>query len=146
MCARIKKLFARIFDIFNQMDRPQLPKAMFYRICAKKNHQKNLYTLQYFFYVCNVFVQRTRPNAVDRLGCTTYRATLRVDLIHLVSLLLVATLELTLHHPPPFTLATALHRFQPAQGRASTTPTSCRARHCNVFVKRTPPNAVDRLG
>ena len=30
---------------------------------------------------CNVFVKRTRPNAVDRLGWTTYRATLRVDLL-----------------------------------------------------------------
>ena len=63
-----------------------------------------------------------------------------------IYLSLVATLELTLHHPPPITLATALHRLQPAQGRASTTPTSWRARHCNVFVKRTRPNAVDRLG
>ena len=66
--------------------------------------------------------------------------------IYLVSFLLVATLELTLHHPPPITLATAHYRLQPAQGRASTTPTSCRARHCNVCVKRTCPNAVDRLG
>ena len=47
---------------------------------------------------------------------------------------------------PPFTLATALHRLQPAQGRASTTPMSCRARHCNVCVKRTRPDAVDWLG
>ena len=45
-----------------------------------------------------------------------------------INLSLVATLELTLHHPPPFTLATALHRLQPAQVRASTTPTSWRAR------------------
>ena len=30
---------------------------------------------------CNVYVKRTRPNAVDRLGWTTYRATLRVDLL-----------------------------------------------------------------
>ena len=55
-------------------------------------------------------------------------------------------MELTLHHPPPFTLATALHRLQPAQGRESTVPTSWRARHCIVFVQRTRPNAVDRLG
>ena len=63
-----------------------------------------------------------------------------------INLSLVATLELTLHHSPPYTLAAALHRLQPAQGSASTTPTSCRARHCNVRVKRTRPNAVDRLG
>ena len=47
---------------------------------------------------------------------------------------------------PPLTLATAHPRLQPAQGRASTTPTSWRARHCNECVKRTRPNAVDRLG
>ena len=63
-----------------------------------------------------------------------------------INLSLVATLELTLHHPPPFTLETVLHRLQPAQGSTSTTPTSWRARHCDVCVKRTRPNAVDRLG
>ena len=63
-----------------------------------------------------------------------------------VSLLLVAMLELTLYHLSPFTLATAHPRLQPAQGKASTTPTSWRARHCNVRVKRTRPNAVDQLG
>ena len=46
---------------------------------------------------------------------------------------------------PPFTLATAHPRLQSVQGSASTTPTSCRACHCNVQVKRTRPNAVDRL-
>ena len=30
----------------------------------------------------------------------------------------MATLELTLHHPPPITLATALHRLQPAHESA----------------------------
>ena len=37
---------------------------------------------------------------------------------------------------PPVTLATALHRLQPAQGSASTTPTSWRARQdgCGTAV------------
>ena len=71
---------------------------------------------------------------IDLLSGFTYYYSIRP-----VSLLLVATLELTLHHPPPFTLATALHRLQPAQGRASTTPTSWRARHCNVLSKGRVP-------
>ena len=115
-----------------------------------------MYWYRYLFYYfikllllyCNVRVKRTRPNAVGRLGWTTYQATLRIDLlIHTSSFTFTcgyvgadATLS------PPFTLATAHPRLQPAQGRASTTPTSCRARHCNVRVKRMRPNAVDRLG
>ena len=43
-----------------------------------------------------------------------------------------------LHYPPPFSLVTALQRLQPAQRRASTTPTSCRTCHCNVQVKKRP--------
>ena len=62
------------------------------------------------------------------------------------NLSLVAMLELTLHHPPPFTLATALHRLQPAQGRVSTTPTSWRARHCNVLSKGRIPMQSTALG
>ena len=48
----------------------------------------------------------------------------------------MATLELTLHPPPPFTMAMAPQRLQPVQERASTTPKSCRARHCSVFSFR----------
>ena len=97
---------------------------------------------------CNVCVKRTRPNAVDRLGCTTYRATLRVELlIHTSSFTFTCGyVGADATSSPSFTLATAHPRLQPAQGSASTTPTSCRARHCNVCVKRTRPNAVDRLG
>ena len=40
---------------------------------------KTLIILHRCSFICNVRVKRTRPNAVDRLGCTTYRATLRVD-------------------------------------------------------------------
>ena len=46
---------------------------------------------------------------------------------------------------PPL-LVTAQPRLRPAQRRAPTTPTSWRARHCNVRVKRTRSNSVDRLG
>ena len=41
--------------------------------------------------------------------------------VYPIALPLVATLGLTLHHPPPFTLATARPRLQPAQRRASST-------------------------
>ena len=44
-----------------------------------------------------------------------------------INLSLVATSELSLYQPLPFTLATAHSRLQLAQGRASTTPTSSRA-------------------
>ena len=63
-----------------------------------------------------------------------------------IALLLVVTLELRLHHPPPLLLVTAHPQLHLAQGRASTTPTSWRAHQCNVRVKWTRPNAVDRLG
>ena len=99
-------------------------------------------------FICNVHVERTRPNAVDRLGWTTYRAIFRVDLITNCSdkSFTCGYVGADATSSPPFTLAMAHPRLQPAQGRASTTPTSWRARHCNVHVKRTRPNAVDRLG
>ena len=101
-----------------------------------------------FLSLCNVYVKRKRPNAVDQLGWTTYWATLRVDLLIHISICTFncgyARADAT--SSPPFTLATAHPRLQPAQGSASTTPTSWRARHCYVYVKRTRPNAVDRLG
>ena len=110
----------------------------------------SLVLLQYctLFYYCNVYVKRTRPNAVDQLGWTTYRATLRFDLLtHTSSFTFTCGyIGADATSSPPFTLATAHPRLQPAQGSASTTLTSCRARHCNVYVKRTRPNAVDRLG
>ena len=65
---------------------------------------------------CNVRVQRTRPNAVDRLGWTTYRATLRVDLLIQMSnfTFTCGYVGADATSSPPFTLATALHRLQPA--------------------------------
>ena len=53
---------------------------------------------------CNVRVRSTRSNAVDQLGLSTYRAIILVELLIHISnynLSLVATLELTLHHPLP---------------------------------------------
>ena len=65
---------------------------------------------------CNVCVKRTCPNAVDRLGCTTYRATPRVDL-----LIHISNLSFTCGYVgadatsfPPFTLATAHPRLLPS--------------------------------
>ena len=62
------------------------------------------------------YVKRTRPNAVDRLGRTTYRATLRVDL-----LILTYSFTSTCGYvgadatsSPLITLATAHPRLQPA--------------------------------
>ena len=53
-----------------------------FRIISLERTSNNLaFALQRFLCLCNVCVKRTRPNAVDRLGCTTYRAALRVDLL-----------------------------------------------------------------
>ena len=98
--------------------------------------------------LCKVRLKRTRPNAVDQLGWTTYRANLWVDLLTHISncTSTCGYVGADATSSPPFTLATAHPRLQPAQGRASTTATFWRACHCNVRIKRTLPNAVDQIG
>ena len=55
---------------------------------------------------------------------------------------------MTLRYPRPFTLATAHPRLQPAQVKARS-PLQCHVVLgivTNIHVKRTRPNAIERLG
>ena len=109
----------------------------------------NIYVLFDFFYWSVTFLSKGRvPMRSTSSVEQPIELTLRVDLlIHTSSFTSTCGyFGADATSSPPFTLATALHRLHPTQGRAFTTPTSWRARHCNVFVKRTRPNAVDQLG